>query len=136
MENPTESKEMARRSAEDICYPEQIRQTVHVHPDVDILERPDELLLRADLPGVGADAIDIKLENGTLSISGKVHQQLPTGVNFIVQEFEPKDFYREFAVGEGVDAAKISAEYSDGVLTLHLPKTESAKPRKIQVAKK
>ena len=105
-------------------------------PDIDIIERPNEFTLRADVPGAGADSSDIRVENQTLSISCRVKRRLPSDVTFLVNEYDVSDYYREFLVGEWLDATKITAEYSDGVLTLHLPKAETMKTRKIQVQKK
>jgi HSP20 family molecular chaperone IbpA len=118
-----------------MARPEQIRQGPRMFPDVDIVERADEILLRADMPGVGSDGVDVRYENGVLSLYGKAKRPGRPGGDLLVEEFEPVDFYREFMVGEGVDQGKVSAEYEDGVLTLHLPKSESLKPRKIEVKK-
>jgi HSP20 family molecular chaperone IbpA len=135
MEKSSEAREMTRRATPE-AYPEQLRQSPHIMPDTDILEKPDELLLRADMPGVGADGVDVRVENQTLYISGKVKRRPSAGANFLVREAEVSDFHREFLVGDWIDTAKISAEYSDGVFTLHLPKAETMKLRKIQVQKK
>jgi HSP20 family protein len=102
-------------------------------PNCDIVERGDELLLLADMPGAKSDQIDIRFENGTLSIDGKVEPRQPADERFWRREYGVGDFHRTFQVGESVDAGKISADYSDGVLTLHLPKAEALKPRKIAV---
>lgn len=110
--------------------PEQIREGPHYHPDVDIVERPDALLVRADLPGAERKAVDVRLENGVLTLAARVKDR---GREFVFQEYGVGDYYRAFAVGEGVDAERISAEYADGVLTLTLPKSEAARPRRIEV---
>jgi HSP20 family protein len=136
MEKNAESKDMARRPTQEPAYPEQLRQGAHVAPDVDIIERSDELLLRADVPGVGADGVEARVENQTLILSGKVKRRPPADANYLVREYEVSDFYREFLIGDWLDATKISAEYSDGVLLLHLPKAETMKMRKIQIQKK
>ncbi len=101
-------------------------------PNVDILENADELTLVADVPGVTPDSIDIQYEQGELTIRGRVE---PRGQhnNFLLNEYGVGDFYRVFQLGEGVDNDKISAEVAHGVLTVHLPKLERVKPRKIAV---
>ena len=102
-------------------------------PNVDILETLDELTLVADMPGVKSDAIDIDFEDGTLVIQGKVEPRFHEKVDLLLCEYGIGDFYRTFRVSEQIDANRIHAAYADGVLTVHLPKAESAKPRKIAV---
>jgi len=102
-------------------------------PNVDILEREDELTVLADVPGASADRIDVKFEEGTLAIHAHVEPRQPEDISYMLQEYGVGDFYRTFRVSEAVDAGKITAEYTDGVLILHLPKTEATKPRKIAV---
>ena len=102
-------------------------------PHVDILEVGDELTLVADLPGVKSDAIDINFEDGVLSVQGKVEPRYGEKVNFLLCEFGIGDFYRTFRVSEQIDTSRIHATSADGVLTVHLPKAEAAKPRKIAV---
>jgi HSP20 family protein len=104
-------------------------------PNVDILEKQEELLVLADMPGVKGSEIDIRFEDGELSIYGPAPTR-QEGARYLLQEYDVGDFYRTFRVSEHVDASKISAEYKDGVLMLHLPKVESAKPRKIKVKTK
>ena len=101
-------------------------------PRIDIWETSDELVLYADMPGVSAESLDIQFENRELRIHGKVparHEE----INFLYGEYGIGDFYRTFTIGETIEAEKISAELKNGVLTLHLPKTEAVKPRRIEV---
>jgi HSP20 family protein len=102
-------------------------------PNVDILETENELLVLADMPGSGAKEIDIRFEQGELTIHGKVPRRQSENSRFLVYEYGLGDFYRTFQISEAIDAERIAAEYRDGVLTLHLPKVERAKPRKIAV---
>ena len=104
-------------------------------PNVDILEKQDELVVVADMPGVKSGEIDIRFEEGELIIHGPAADR-HEGDRYLLQEYGVGDFYRTFRVSERVDATKISAEYKDGVLVLHLPKVEAAKPRKIKVKTK
>lgn len=112
--------------------PEEIRGGAYV-PDVDILEKEDELLLLADMPGAKADEIDVRFEEGTLDIHAKVPSRQKEGVRFLLQEYGTGDYHRTFQVGESIDVDKITAEYDAGVLTLHLPKQKAQRPQKIQV---
>jgi len=105
----------------------------HYRPNVDIVERPNELTVFADMPGVQSDDLDINFENGELSIYGKVQPRQQADATFLMQEYGTGDFFRTFRVSEAIDATKISAEYNHGVLTLHLPKVEAIQPRKITV---
>ena len=102
-------------------------------PRVDIVETETELLLYADLPGVAPEDLDVRYEKGELSLVGKVAQR-NGGAEYLAAEYGIGDFYRQFSIGEAVDAEQISAEMKEGVLTVHLPKTEAVKPRRIEVS--
>jgi HSP20 family protein len=102
-------------------------------PNVDIYELPEELVVLADVPGTSNDQIDINFEDGVLTIHAKVTQRQSGQGTYNRREYGVGDFYRTFKVSEQIDASRIGAEYSAGVLTLHLPKIEAAKPRKIKV---
>ncbi len=101
-------------------------------PQFDIWETDDELVLCGDLPGVVPENLDIRFENRELTIEGKVTPR-HRDVASLVSEYGVGDFYRTFPVAETIDADKISAELNSGVLTLHLPKAEAVKPRRIQI---
>jgi HSP20 family protein len=101
-------------------------------PRVDIYETDKELTLFADLPGVGPNDVDLHYEKGELVLRGKV-KKLKNTRPMLTQEYEVGDFYRVFSIHESVDAGRIEAECKNGVLTVHLPKVESARPRQISV---
>jgi len=101
-------------------------------PRVDIVENEDELTIFADLPGVTAQEVNVRFENGELVLHGRCAPRHP-GVNYLLEEYGVGNFYRAFAVSEHVDSERIHAELKNGVLTLHLPKTAAVKPRKIAV---
>jgi HSP20 family protein len=96
-------------------------------PRIDILDRDDAVLLFADMPGVGPNDVDIRFENGELSIHGKRNYHLPD------RPTESLQYFRNFTLGEQIATDKIQAEMKHGVLALTLPKVEAVKPRKIQV---
>ena len=102
-------------------------------PNVDIRETTDELVLIADVPGARSEDIDINFEDGALAVHAKVNNRQADETVYLLQEYGVGDFYRTFKVSEQIDPTRISAEYHDGVLTIHLPKVEAAKPRKISV---
>lgn len=104
-------------------------------PAADIVERDDEYLIKAELPGVDRDDIDIHLENDVLTITGerKDEETKETDKTHRVERFYGR-FSRSFRVPDDVDASGIKAESSDGVLKLHLPKTETKKAEAVKIA--
>lgn len=102
-------------------------------PNVDIVDRGEELVVLADVPGATADRISVDFEDGMLTIHAKVEPRQQEGTEYLLREYDVGDYWRTFQVSEAIDSTKISAEYADGVLTLHLPKAEAARPRKIAV---
>jgi len=102
-----------------------------VRPSVDIYEKEDGLTVIADLPGVLGDDLNVKVEDNILTIEAKPKYSEP-GEPFF-REFKMTGFFRQFQLPEEVDQERISGELRDGVLKLHLPRLEKAKPRKIKV---
>jgi HSP20 family protein len=104
-------------------------------PPVDILETENELVLKADVPGVDLKDIDIQVENATLTLKGErkfeTHEGAQEGYHRIERSYG--SFVRCFSLPETVDAEKVAAEYANGVLTVTMQKKELAKPRSIQV---
>ena len=101
-------------------------------PHVDILETEDELVLYADVPGVKPENVDVRCENGELTLHARCSPRQQE-MEYALCEYGVGDFYRAFTLDESIDAGKISAELKNGVLTLHLPKAEAVKPRRIAV---
>lgn len=112
---------------------EQTRTKATFLPNVDIFETPQEIQLLADIPGAKGEEIDIDFDKGALTIHARVEPRQPEG-GFLLREYGVGDFNRTFQVSEKIDASRITAEYRDGVLTLHLPKVEAAQARKITVS--
>ncbi|MRG94225.1 Hsp20/alpha crystallin family protein [Polyangium spumosum] len=102
-----------------------------VAPAVDVYENKTELLIIADLPGVGPDSIDVRLDKNELTISGK-RASAPEG-NPLAVEGRPGDFTRTFLVPQGIVADGITAEVAQGVLKVRLPKISAQRPRQIAV---
>jgi HSP20 family protein len=103
-------------------------------PAVDIYEANGELVLKAELPDMKREDIDVTVDNNTLSIRGE--RKLDSEIkqeNFHRVERAYGSFVRTFSLPATVDAGKIGAEYKDGVLTVKLPFREEAKPRTINV---
>jgi len=106
-------------------------QERYITPPVDIYETADGLVVKADLPGVAKEGLDVRVENNLLTIRGQAaHIALGDPV---YREYGLVNFFRQFELNERVDQGKISAELNHGVLTLNLPKAEEAKPRTIEV---
>jgi HSP20 family protein len=126
-------QEMERKGPREMQPTGQTRPAAVYTPDVDILERAEELIVRADLPGTSAESIDIRFEGGELTINGQVEERQPASRRCLYREYGVGHFHRVFAVSEAVDTSRMSAEYKDGVLTLRLPKVEAVKPRTIKV---
>ncbi len=124
---PVQHKERAEQTT-----PERLRGGVFFTPRVDIFETDSELMLYADLPGVRPEDVDLRYEQGELTLHGRCRPRQPER-GALLSEYEVGDFYRAFQVHETIDASKISAEFKNGVLTVHLPKMEQAKPRQITV---
>ena len=104
-------------------------------PPVDIFQNGDqEVILKAELPDMTRDDIDITVENGTLTIKGekKFSQEVKEDqVHRIERRYGV--FSRSFSLPQTVDTAKVGADYKNGVLTVRLPLREEAKPRQIKV---
>ena len=110
---------------------EKTRELRTATPSVDIYENENEILLFADMPGVHKDDITVNIENGKLAISG-VRRLDHQGVsNWEV--FVDVEYVRSFSIPQTINVEDVEAKHKDGVLTLHLPKSEAAKPRLIEI---
>ena len=106
-------------------------------PAVDILEKDNEVVLRADLPGLDPKDVEIQVQNGTLTLRGE--RKFESDVkedNFRRVERVHGSFVRSFSLPQSVDPEKVEAEYKNGVLEVKLPKRPEAKPKQIKVAVK
>jgi HSP20 family molecular chaperone IbpA len=98
---------------------------------VDIYETRDGLILLADLPGVSKENLEVHVDDETLTIQAKAQHRVPGQP--IYREYELSNFFRQFEVGDQIDAENIKAELKYGVLKLELPIAQSAKPKKVEV---
>lgn len=102
-------------------------------PEVDILERDGGYVIYADLPGVDDKSVDVRLDQGVLTLDAQL-ATLPDGDwNALHAEYRLGSYHREFRISEGIDASGVSAKMNNGVLELHLPKSEQHRPRSIPV---
>lgn len=123
----------AKTAAPESPSAERTRSGVFYRPAVDILERGDELLLRANVAGACGEDIDLEFDGGMLTIHARVAPRQEPGKQYLMREYGVGDYYRTFEISEAINVSQITAECTDGVLTLHLPKAEAVKPRKITV---
>ena len=132
MSNQNPTREIETREKQEVER-EQTRPGIVFRPDVDIVERADEFLVTADLPGVDEQHVDVRLENGLLSIRGELGVEPEPEWQPLYGEYRLGSYYREFALSDRIDVNGIKASMKDGVLELHLPKAERHRPRNIEV---
>jgi len=102
-------------------------------PKVDIVETDEALWVWADIPGVQGDAIDVRLDNGKLSIEGAVRLDEYDDLSPLYTEYNVGNFERNFEVSPDIDGERIEARVANGVLELKLPKIERARARQIPI---
>lgn len=123
---------LAAKEAGEIAAAEPTRGGIYFTPRIDIYETADEVVLLCDIPGCKPADVEVRYEKGELSLYGKVAPR-PMPGEFIAEEYGIGDFYRTFSIAPEIDSDRIAAEYRDGVLTIHLPKQEKVKPKRIPV---
>jgi HSP20 family molecular chaperone IbpA len=104
-----------------------------VRPAVDVYENDQEILLVADLPGVPAENLSVRLEDSELTLEGR-WRDTDEHDRALSREWRPVDYRRTFVVPEGIDPEAVKARVKDGVVTIHLPKAEAFRPREIPVS--
>lgn len=106
-------------------------ESYNIAPHVDIIEETDRFLLKADMPGVKKENLDVKIDNNELTIFGKYEPEDTKEYSY--REFTIRNYSRSFRVNKGIETKDISASLENGVLTLILPKSEETKPRRIEI---
>jgi HSP20 family molecular chaperone IbpA len=107
--------------------------TTYYTPLVDIEETGEAFIFHADLPGVRSEDLDVRFDNGTLTIDGKVHPRGPAARGYLWREYGVGHFNRSFSLSTPIDVDGIKAELRNGELTLTVPKAASARRRKIPI---
>ena len=103
-------------------------------PAVDIVDEKDQIKVRADLPGLKKEDIEVSVDNDVLTIKGEKKEEKETkGKDYIRSERYYGAFHRAFSLPASVDASKVNAAYKEGVLEITLPKKEGAKPKQTKV---
>ena len=100
---------------------------------VDLYRDHDGYVLNADLPGIDPGSVDVDIDGQLLTIRAQRTAGDADGVKWISQERPHGSYLRQFSVGEGVDTSRISASYDNGVLSVILPLSEKARPRKVKI---
>jgi HSP20 family molecular chaperone IbpA len=103
-------------------------------PTADIFETEDALTVVMEMPGVAKDNVDVTVENGILTVEGRIDFGKYEGLRPVYGEYNVGPFRRSFRLSSSIDQGKINAEMRDGVITLVLPKAERAKPRRITIS--
>jgi HSP20 family protein len=100
---------------------------------MDAIRRENDIELRFDLPGIDPESIDVTVDRGVLTVSARRAEEYAEGEKPFIRERVMGSYSRRVRLSDAVDADKIEASYSSGVLTVHVPVQEQAKPRKIEV---
>jgi len=100
---------------------------------MDAIRRENEVELRFDLPGIDPESIDVSVDRGVLTVKASRNEEYTEGEKPVIRERVMGSYVRRVRLSDAVDAEKIEAGYTDGVLTVHVPVAEAAKPRKIEV---
>jgi len=124
LNKPASQPEAAQNGASRVNY---------LTPLANILETKDGYVLEAEMPGVNKDGLEITVENGELTIVGH-RAVVENRGREMYRESRAFDYRRSFELDPATDTTKITAKIDQGLLTLHLPKTEAVKPRKITVS--
>jgi HSP20 family molecular chaperone IbpA len=127
----TETQDVSKQQAgvaQDVKQQEQA-----ILPMVDIFENESGITLKADMPGVSRDRLDVHIDSDTLAIEGLAEIPMPAGMDAIYADIRSKRYQRSFSLSRELDTERIEANMKDGVLTLHIPRREEHRPRRIEV---
>jgi HSP20 family protein len=119
--------------AQGITEAEATHPGMVISPLVDIFETASAITVLADMPGVDADHLKVDLNEGVLTITGRVVPTESSDEVNVLSEYRRGTFQRKFTLSESIDQDRIQAGLTDGVLRLELPKVERAKQRRIEV---
>ena len=114
---------------------QRVRETTGtwVAPPVDVFETDEAIVVEADMPRVEPAGVEVQIDNGLLTILGRVESRPIQGVTQLYEETGPGDYCRAFTLDAAIDESRISAVITGGVLTVTLPKAEVKRARRIEV---
>jgi HSP20 family molecular chaperone IbpA len=113
--------------------PEAQAEVPTLTPRVEVFEDPEGITLRADLPGVPKDKLELNVEGDSLRIEGEIALDAPEGLEAVYAEVRLARYRRAFTLSSELDSSRTDAQLRDGVLTLRIPKHAHAQPRRIEV---
>lgn len=128
----SESREMKGQEQQEMQRRRE--QEVVLRPAVDIYEDARGITLKADLPGVSRDRLNIQVDGNTLSIEGQLSISMPETLEALYADVRATRYQRSFTLSNELDTGQVKAEMKDGVLTLNVPKRAELQPRKIEVS--
>ena len=105
----------------------------YITPLVDIYELPDEFILPANLPGISRKNIQVKVDDKSLMLFGRIDYTEAVQKKYILNENEIGNYYRQFNISDTIDETKVEAKYDNGQLVVKLPKHDKAKLRMINI---
>ena len=106
-------------------------------PSIDVYDDKEEVVLKADLPGVKPDDVDVEIDENVLTVRGQRAADHETNPERFYRIERPTGaFERSIALPQGVRSENVEAAFADGILTVRVPKAEEAKPKRIQIAVK
>jgi len=127
----SENQQMKSHESHDVQA--RSEQEAFLRPPVDICEDAEGITLKADLPGVSRDRLDIQVDKDTLAIEAQLAIDMPKGMEPMYADMQATRFRRSFSLSHELDPDKVSAQMNDGVLPLRIPKRVEVQPRKIKV---
>lgn len=120
---------MKNKAADSVCHPVSKDQN-YVTPAVDIFESEAAMVLRVDMPGLDEQSLQVKIKQRLLTLEAQIHAAAGAPLS---REFTFTGYQRQFLLPDTLDVEAVGADVKNGVLTLRLPKVQSAQPRKIEV---
>ena len=124
----------AMKTTESGQVQRQAERELVLRPAVDIYEDSTGITVKADLPGVARDRLDVQVDGNNLTIEGQAVIDMPEGMEALYADVNATRFRRSFTLSNELQADKIRAEMKDGELTLYLPKRAELQPRKIEIS--
>lgn len=110
-----------------------LEKEIFLAPLTDIYETEDEFVLVANMPGVSRDSIQLKLEDTSLAVFGRINYAEAIKRNYILSENDIGNYYRKFNISNSIDETRIEARFENGQLIVKLPKHDRVKPRTISI---